>query len=88
MKIAVIGCGLRTPLLVYGLAHSEMSGCQLVLYDLQPGRADLMATLGRASASGTPLQISTAATLPEAIQDCSFVISSFRTGGMQARAQD
>src|SRR4051812_30702536 len=88
MKIAVIGCGLRTPLLVYGMAHSDMSHCQLVLYDSNSGRADMMAALGAATAAGTPLQISAAATLPEAIENCSFVISSFRTGEMQTRARD
>ena len=88
MKIAVIGCGLRTPLLIYGLAHSDLNDCQLVLYDIKPDRASTMAALGRAIATGTPLKISAAAALPDAIEDCSFVISSFRTGDMQARARD
>jgi 6-phospho-beta-glucosidase len=88
MKIAVIGCGLRTPLLVYGLAHSGLSKARLVLYDTKPGRAQLMATLGRAVAAGTPLEVSAVAGLPEAIKDCSFVISSFRKGDMEARARD
>src|SRR3954469_12658000 len=88
MKIAIIGCGLRKPLLVYGMAHSDMSHCQLLLYYSKPDRAAIMAALGAVTAAGTPLQISAAATLPEAIENCSFVISSFRTGEMQTRARD
>ena len=49
MKAAVIGCGLRTPLLIHGLAHSGLGLARLVLYDLNHQRAQLMATLGQSS---------------------------------------
>jgi len=88
MKIAIIGCGLRTPLLIHGLAHSELRTSRLFLYDTTPGRAALMTLLGKVIAVDTPLQIETAGALPEAIRDCSFVISSIRPGGMNARARD
>jgi 6-phospho-beta-glucosidase len=88
MKIAIIGCGLRTPLLIHGIAHSDLRETRLVLYDTTPGQASLMASLGEAIAVDTPLQIATSPELPEAIKNCSFVISSIRPGGMAARARD
>ena len=69
MKIAIIGCGLRTPLLIHGLGHSDLRETRLVLYDTTPGRASLMASLGEAIAVDTPLQIATASELPEAIKN-------------------
>jgi len=87
MKICIIGCGLRTPLLIHGLAHSELSGTRLVLYDTAPGRAPLMTALGNGIAKGA-LHLESADTLEEAIRDCSFVISCIRPGEMQARARD
>ena len=88
MKIAIIGCGLRTPLLIHGLAHSDLQTSSLALYDTAPERASLMASLGKAVAAGTPLQVVTAPRLIEALEGCSFVISSIRPGGMAARARD
>jgi 6-phospho-beta-glucosidase len=88
MKIAVIGCGLRTPLLIHGLAHSGLGPLRLVLYDIKPERAQLMAKLGGAIAAGTALQVSAESGLAMAVQDCSFVISSIRVGDMAARARD
>jgi len=88
MKICIIGCGLRTPLLIHGLAHSELSGIRLLLYDTAPGRAELMAALGRGIAKGTGLRLESAGTLENAVRDCSFVISSIRPGEMEARARD
>src|SRR5690349_23771209 len=88
MKIAVIGCGLRTPLLIHGLVRSGISVSQLCLYDIAPQRAMMMAALGEAIAEGTRVQVRAVADLAEAIRDCSFVISSIRVGGMEARARD
>jgi 6-phospho-beta-glucosidase len=88
MKIAILGCGLRTPLLIHGLAHSELANSRLVLYDIVPERASLMAELGRFIAAGTPLEVSTATAVHQAIEGCAFVISSIRPGGMEARARD
>src|ERR1043166_1448859 len=88
MKISIVGCGLRTPLLIHGLANSGLSHCSLTLYDLEPKRAELMAALGKVIAAGTPLQVSTADELSEAVRDCAFVISSIRPGEMKERARD
>src|SRR6185437_11566785 len=88
MKVAVIGCGLRTPLLIHGLAHSGVGVSQLVLYDLRPDRTALMAALGQEIAAGKNLQVSECSGLAEAVRDSSFVISSIRVGDMDARARD
>ena len=88
MKIAVIGCGLRTPLLIHGLAGSGMGIAQLVLFDIQPERAQLMAKLGAAIAARSRMRVSASTDLSAALVDCSFVISSIRVGGMEARARD
>jgi 6-phospho-beta-glucosidase len=88
MKVAVIGCGLRTPLLIHGLAHSGLGLGRLVLYDLNHQHAQLMTTLGQVIAAGTRLDVSAAVNLTDAIRGCSFVISSMRVGEMSARARD
>lgn len=88
MKITVIGCGLRTPLLIHGLSRAGLGLSRLVLYDIRPERARLMAAIGGAIAASTPLQVSAEGRLPDAIRDCSFVISSVRVGDMAARARD
>jgi 6-phospho-beta-glucosidase len=88
MKVSVIGCGLRTPLLIHGLVHSGLPVSRLSLYDLEPDRAALMAALGRAIAGGGRLAVSSEPDLAKALQDSSFVISSIRVGGMAARAAD
>ena len=72
MKIAVIGCGLRTPLLIHGLAHSDLPLTSLVLYDTAPEQSELMASLGRVITAGMPLKVNTGA-LSEAIEGSSFV---------------
>jgi 6-phospho-beta-glucosidase len=88
MKICVIGCGLRTPLLIHGLVHSGMDLSRIVLYDSNAARTDLMVQMGRSIAAGTPVKVSASAELEEAVQDAAFVISSIRVGDMKARARD
>ena len=43
VKISVLGCGLRTPLLLHGLVHSGLPIEQITLYDIDPARSQLMA---------------------------------------------
>lgn len=88
MKITVIGCGLRTPLLIHGIARSDLGAAELALYDIHPQRAKIMAALGQAVAAETPLHVAAYSGLDEAIDGASFVISSIRVGDMEARARD
>jgi 6-phospho-beta-glucosidase len=90
MKIAVIGAGLRTPLLIHGLARAqnELAIEKLILFDQDFQRAELMAALGREVARESAMEISSTRRMEEAVEDCAFVISSIRVGGMEARARD
>jgi 6-phospho-beta-glucosidase len=90
MKTAVMGAGLRTPLLIHALAraHSELPIEQLWLYDPDFQRAKLMEALGGEIARESGLRIKATARLEEAVEGCKFVISSIRVGGMEARAAD
>ena len=47
-----------------------------------------MATLGSEIARGTPLRVTAENSLPAAVEDCAFVISSIRVGDMETRARD
>ncbi len=90
MKVAIIGAGLRTPLLVHGLARAqaELAIEELVLFDRDFARAELMAKLGAEIARGSGMRLLAARRIEEAIEDCAFVVSSVRVGGMEARAHD
>jgi 6-phospho-beta-glucosidase len=88
MKVAVIGCGLRTPLLAHGIARSDLGVTDLALYDVAPERATLMEALGRAVAKESGVRVAAAARLEEAVEGSRFVVSSIRVGDMAARARD
>jgi 6-phospho-beta-glucosidase len=76
IKIALIGGGgVRTPLLIHGLA----------LYDVDSARAELMARIARRIAA---FPITTSARIEEAVGGAACVLSSIRVGGIEARARD
>ena len=84
MKIAVIGCGLRTPLLIHGLFHANLGISRISLYDTNRDRSELMAVLGRAIvASGHPGNLG-CGYLAGGDRGFIFVLSSIRVGGMKA----
>lgn len=92
-QVAVIGGGgLRTPLLIHGMAQSQgaREAGELRLYDLDAQRAELMARLGReiVRSLGADLRITTHASVDAAVEGVEFVLSSVRVGGMAARARD
>jgi len=92
-KIAFLGGGgVRTPLVVFGINESakKLDAEELVLYDIDAQRAEIIARLGREvvrSESGT-LRISVAHTPEEAVDGASFVLNSLRVGGIGTRAHD
>lgn len=88
MKICVLGCGLRTPLLLDGLIKSGLQIDDVALYDTDPDRADLMTQIGRQLAHGRGVSIAAEGDIEKAIKDASFVISSIRVGNMETRALD
>ena len=92
-KVSVIGGGgVRTPLLIHGLLQSQslLGIAELQLFDVDSRRAQLMASLGREIAQnlGASLRLTAANSVEEAVEDCDFVLSSLRVGGMAARARD
>ncbi|MGH9491200.1 MAG: hypothetical protein ACRD17_11880 [Terriglobales bacterium] len=93
MKLAVIGgAGVRTPLLVRGLAEAAAALPieEISLYDPDGERLELMRRVVAAMAADRGLQarMPAAATAEAAIAGASYVITSIRAGGIAARAQD
>jgi 6-phospho-beta-glucosidase len=88
MKISILGCGLRTPLLLHGLFHSGLPLREIALHDIDLERAALMEALGHALHPPADVKLTTASAAEDAIQGCAFVISSIRVGNMQMRASD
>jgi 6-phospho-beta-glucosidase len=92
-RVALIGGGgLRTPLVVYGLAECEQRlGVEnLVLYDIDTDRAAAMARLCReiVRRRGAGLRIDYSNHLEPALEGAEVILSSIRVGGMAARARD
>ena len=88
MKICILGCGLRTPLLLNGLIHSGLAIDEVALYDIDFNRSRLMAAMGSYMAEATPVRIVAQPVLAQVIRGASFVISSIRIGNMKIRAAD
>jgi 6-phospho-beta-glucosidase len=88
MKVSVLGCGLRTPLLLHGLVRSNLRIDEIALYDIDGTRAELMMEIGRQIADGASVRVAAAPILENAIEGCEFVISSIRVGNMETRARD
>jgi len=89
-KVACIGGGgVRTPLVVFGINESAggLGVDEVVLYDPDLERAQMMGALGRAvvEREGGSLRVRESATLEDAIEGADFVLSSIRVGGIAAR---
>jgi 6-phospho-beta-glucosidase len=92
-KVTLIGGGgVRTPLVVFGVNESSrrLGVDEMVLYDLDEGRAKLMCKLGCAliAREGGTLKLRVASNLEDAIAGASFVLTAIRVGGITARAID
>lgn len=92
-KITMIGGGgLRTPLVVHGLAQSQaaLGIREFSLYDIDRQRTETIARIGREIVRrlGADFNISVAGSLESAAQDASVILNSVRVGGMAARARD
>ncbi len=92
-KIAMIGGGgVRTPLLIHGLAELQRSlqiG-EFALFDVDTERAQIVAGIGREIVRnlGAGFRIAIYAGLEDAVRDAEFVLNSIRVGGITARARD
>jgi 6-phospho-beta-glucosidase len=87
VKIALIGgAGVRSPLLVRGLATSDLPITEIALFDPDRERLVRIASVARVLAPN--VAIVTCATSAEAITGADFVVTSIRPGGIEARARD
>ncbi len=92
-KVTVIGGGgVRTPLLVYGLVHSQsaLSIDTVTLFDIDTERLNVIAGLCREVARQVPgsPNIEVETNLERALEGADFVLNSIRVGGIAARARD
>ncbi|MBV9074967.1 MAG: 6-phospho-beta-glucosidase [Acidobacteria bacterium] len=93
MKIAIVGAaGVRTPLLIYGL--SEVSRripiSEVAFWDIDSARLAAMGKVSRAMAkrSRLPASLEVCSTPEKALEGASYVITSVRAGGIEARVKD
>lgn len=92
-KVACIGGGgVRTPLVIFGINECarELGVDEIVLYDLDMKRAQMMVALGRAvvEREGDNLRIREASSFEDAVEGADFLLSSIRVGGIVARTSD
>lgn len=93
MKITLIGAaGVRTPLLVHGLAGlgGNVRLDELALWDIDPERMEIMKRVAESMGKRSGLRARLAAySDPErALEGADFVITSIRVGGIDARVKD
>jgi len=87
MKIGIIGgAGVRTPLLAAGLAGSDLPLAEIALYDPARERLAQIAALADRMAGGVAVR--PCASVAECAEGADFVFTSFRVGGIQARARN
>jgi len=93
MKIAIIGAaGVRTPLLIHGLAEAsrKLRISELAFWDTDSERLKPMGRVSAAMAnrSGLGARLNVCSNPEQAIADASYVITSVRAGGIEARVKD
>lgn len=92
-KVGCIGGGgVRTPLVIFGINECarQLGIDEVVLYDVDPERARMMAALGRAvvERDGGTLRVRESNRFEEAVEGADFVLSSIRVGGIAGRTHD
>jgi 6-phospho-beta-glucosidase len=92
-KLTILGGGgVRTPLVIYGLAQArEVLGIrELCLFDLDMGRAETIARLGReiVRQAGGGFEITVSTDVSQAAEGAGMVLNSVRVGGIAGRARD
>ena len=88
MKITIVGCGLRTPLLLSAIFEQLPVVDEISLFDTDPAMSELMESLGNILRPGKGTRLGVASSGQEALRGAAFVISSVRAGGMSSRALD
>lgn len=92
MKLTVLGAGIRTPLLLSGLARrAESLGLdEVVLHDCDKGRLQTMAAFGGGLCDewGAPFHVRAEEDAEAALEGADFVFSAIRVGGEAGRIID
>ena len=93
MKITLIGAaGVRTPLLVHGLAgaNANLHLEELALWDTDPNRLKTMGKVAEAMGkrSGLRAHLKAFSDPEQALEGADYVITSIRVGGIDARVKD
>lgn len=93
MKITLIGAaGVRTPLLVHGLAGAshDVRIEELALWDIDPERLKIMERIAAAvgKRSGLRARLQAYSDPEHALEGADYVITSIRVGGIAARIKD
>jgi 6-phospho-beta-glucosidase len=93
MKITLIGAaGVRTPLLVHGLASAghNVQLEELAFWDTDPDRLRMMGRVAEAMGkrSGLRARLKTFSEPERALEGADYVITSIRVGGIDARVKD
>lgn len=93
LKLAILGAaGLRTPLILQAilLRQERLNLRELALMDIDGERLELIAALTAPLEAANPprFRIQRSTDLDAALQDADYVITTFRVGGMAARAID
>src|SRR5580765_5454361 len=93
MKIAIIGAaGVRTPLLIHGLAEagSKLNIDELAFWDTDSDRLRAMGRVSTAMAerSGLRAKLKVCSNPEQAVANATYVITSIRAGGIEARVKD
>jgi 6-phospho-beta-glucosidase len=78
------GGGFRVPLICRELASSGLPVSEVVLYDVVPGRLDVIAAV--LAAGGLPLR--TATDLDTALRGADVIFAALRVGGLEGRVAD
>ena len=85
LRIAIIGgAGVRTPLLVRGLAQSGLPIAEVRVFDVDQDRLALIAPLIERVAG---VRVAVSGAVAECVKGADFVIASIRPGGIERRAR-
>lgn len=92
-KVTILGGGgVRTPLIIHALARARqtLGTAELTLYDVDRGRAEIIARMGREIVQRLDggFEIRVESELEPAVEGAGIVLNSVRVGGMAARARD
>ncbi len=92
MKMTLLGAGVRAPFVLRGLAAGaeDLDLDEVVLFDTDPERLELMTALGAhfAASSGAPFTVRNEPDAASALAGARFVFSAIRPGQEAARAVD